>query len=66
MKVTLSYTIPCEKEVEMTPEEYWQFRCGKTWEDYFPKNSSSQEFHLSDEARKELHGWLYSRGKRRS
>lgn len=66
MKVKLSYTIPFEKEIEMTPEEYCQFRSGKTRENYFPKNSSSQEYHLSDEARKELNNWLYSRAKRRS
>lgn len=66
MKVKLSYSTPCEKEVEMTPEEYCQFHCGKTWGNYFPENSSSQEVHLSDEARKELNNWLYSRAKGRS
>lgn len=66
MKVKLSYTIPYEKEIEMTPEEYCQFRSGKTRGNYFPKNSLSQEYHLSDEARKELNNWLYSRAKGRS
>ena len=66
MKVTLSYTIPCEKEVEMTPEEYCHFRNGETWGNYFPENSSSQKFYFSDEAREELNNWLYSRAKGRS
>ena len=64
MKVKLSYVLPYEKEVEMTPEEYCYFRSGKTWGNYFPENSSSQEFYLSDEARKELDDWLYSKDKR--
>lgn len=66
MKVKLSYVIPYEKEIEMTPEEYCQFRSGKTRRNYFPENSSSQESYLSDEAKEELNDWLYSRAKRRS
>lgn len=66
MKVTLNYTIPCEKEVEMTPEEFCRFQSGETWESYFPKDSSSQGCYLSDEARKELNNWFYSKAKERS
>jgi len=66
MKIILSYTVPCEKEVEMTPEEFYRFHSGETWENYFPKDSSSQGCRLSDEAREELNNWLYSRTKGRS
>lgn len=66
MKIILSYTVPCEKEVEMTPEEFCRFHSGETWESYFPKDSSSQGCRLSDEAREELNNWLYSRAKGRS
>ena len=66
MKIILSYTVPCEKEVEMTPEEFCRFHSGETWESYFPENSLSQGYHFSDEAREELNNWLYSRAKGRS
>lgn len=65
MKVTLTAYVPYVKEVEMTPEAFCLFQSGKTWDNFFPEKSVSQDYLLDEEGEIELDDFLYRKNKNR-
>lgn len=61
MKVKVSYYIPVEKEIEMTPEQYCEFHADGTLngEQVIPKNAIKEETILTEEAQEELDKFFF-------
>lgn len=63
MKIKISYYIPIEKEIEMTPEQYCKFHAdGKlNGERVTPENAIREEIVLTKEAQKELDKFFFEK-----
>ena len=61
MRIILTWQEPKEKIIEMTPEEWCNFRASKTvYENYFPKNAKYIDFNIADkESREELDNFFF-------
>ena len=65
MKIKVSYYIPVEKEIEMTPEQYCNFHADGTLngKKVIPENAIREETFLTEEAQEELDSFLFENSK---
>jgi hypothetical protein len=67
MKVKITYLLPVEKEIEMSPVDYCKLHASENYilngERVFPEDSIEREVSLSPEARKELNHFLFTKNK---
>ena len=63
MKVKMTYYIPVEKEIEMTPEEYCIFHAdgALNGEKVIPNNAICEEINLTKEAKEELELFFFNK-----
>ena len=66
MKVKISYVMPVEKEIEMTPAEYCQLHASFNYKNnfYFPVESMSRDLSIDKEAEKELWKFFQEKNER--
>jgi len=65
MKIKIAYSIPVEKEIEMTPEEYCEFNAGYN-DHIFPKEATHKDYNIADqESQIELCNFIEMKNKER-
>ena len=64
MKIKVSYYIPVEREIEMTPEQYCKYHADGTLngEKVIPEDAIREETVLTEEAQEELNIFFFNRG----
>lgn len=67
MKVKVTYLLPVEKEIEMSPVDYCKLHASYNYalngERVFPEDSIDRKIELSPEAKKELNHFLFTKNK---
>lgn len=64
MKIKVSYYIPIEREIEMTPEQYCKYHADGTLNNkkVVPENAIREETVLTKEAQEELNNFFFNKG----